>query len=137
MDTAGKLQLLIDRLSAANDAGKLRWARGIRPEAYQTSFPNASVILEKSYFAWPQDRMAELRELRTKGTATSFRPVVRLRVLDGSGGTVTEISAQELEVRGDGQRASLLKQLYERARYEVVGERVIDELLASLAAEAR
>jgi hypothetical protein len=54
-------------------------------------------------------------------------------VLDGAGREVAEISARELEAAGDHQRVELVKKLYERARYDAGGERIIDELLANLA----
>ncbi|MEK0085630.1 hypothetical protein [Benzoatithermus flavus] len=135
---AEKLGLLVDRLAAADAAGKLRWARGINARAYQASFPSSTVILEYvpsgSVLSDPG-----------KGSTVNeyFQSEIKraegivLRVLDEFGRDVAEISARELEEAGDLQRAALIKQLYERAHYEAGGERVIDELLASLTSDSR
>jgi hypothetical protein len=129
-----KLRLLIDQLSSADAAGKLRWTRGVSAGTYQTAFPNSSIVLED---VRRRGDFQSLEKVADQMAGRRTRTGITLRLLDDNGRDVVEISASELEEDGDHKRASLIKRLYEHAHYEVGGEKLIDELLANLAADMK
>jgi hypothetical protein len=129
-----KLRLLIDQLSSADAAGKLRWTRGVKAGTYQAAFPNSSIVLED---VRRRGEFESLQRVADQMAGRNIRTGIILRLLDESGRDVIEISASELEEEGDHERGSLIKRLYEHARYEAGGERLIDELIANLAADMK
>jgi hypothetical protein len=112
-----KIRSLIDRLLSKTSTGEINWEEADRQEAFQISFPNYSVVIEK-------DRDGELW----------------LRMYDFMGRVLDTVSSDELhafQVPGGapgGTYADRLLELHGLARRQALRvEKALDELLARLA----